>query len=257
MTNYGGNDYEGDYGGGAYGTTTAATAVFTPAGSPVIWLDAFDVNAGAAQPANLDPVTTWKNKGSLGATGDVTQTEPTFRPTFYTSRINTHPAILFDVASVALNGSTSPVALQAARHIFVVCTVPATIGTALYTPRASVTGAYCVRLGNSSAVIETNNVDTNNALDGAPPATGTHVIYEMSFSGVTTASPVVTINGVAQPVSNGVGTGVGPETGVTGYQVGFNFGEAIGDVLSYAGVQTAPVVTANRTGLATKYGITL
>jgi hypothetical protein len=54
-----------------------------PPGAPVLWFDAQDINLlGNVGVADNDPIGTWKNKGSFGASGDVVQGTAANRPLF-------------------------------------------------------------------------------------------------------------------------------------------------------------------------------
>lgn len=226
----------------------------------VAWYDGFDINLLAnAGIADNDPIGTWKNKGTLGASIDVVQATGGSKPLFKLSRINAHPAVLFDaVDDSLLSASASPLAADVARHIFIVVEVPAvqTPGVAgLWLPRNG--QGYCITAGADSTRIETNNngggVDTTNVL-GAAPTAGNRII-EVSFDGVTTNKPIVKINGVLQTVTNSSGTGVGNEVAVPNLYFGHKCGAAIGDALCYDGVQSAGNAADTYAYLAAKWGI--
>lgn len=225
------------------------------AGLP-LWLDGFDIDLTSNSSfANNDPIGTWKNKGSQGATNDPVQAVGAVKPTFKTSGINGHPAALF-TATKYLAGPLSAVASSAARHVFAVVDIPATPLGFFYIPGASAAGSYGLCLGGDSIQIESDTVTTNNFIPAAP-ATGLAIV-EYSFDGVTTNNPTFVISGVSKVVTNGVGTGVGTETALAGTIIGntsSSFVGYIGEILSYNAVQSAGNVTAARAYLSAKWGI--
>ncbi len=71
--------------------TAAGGGEWTPALlSPMTWFDAASIGVG-----NGNPIGTWSNQGTLGASGDATATG-TARPTLSSTGINGGPAVLFD-----------------------------------------------------------------------------------------------------------------------------------------------------------------
>lgn len=216
----------------------------------VFWVDPFDINLlGNAGIANNDPIGTWKNKGTSGASGDWLQAGGAFKPLFQASGINGHPSILSATGKV-MASSVSPVASEAARHIFVVTIIPATTTGNIYRSRSAGTESYDLFVQADIAKVESNNTTTNNFIPAAPPAG--FAIIEMSFDGVNTNNPTYVINGVSQVVTNGVGVGVGAEGGAAGNGTG-DYQGLIGDILVYSGVQSAAVVAANRACLLAKW----
>lgn len=83
-----------------------------PPGAPQFWFDAQDINLlGNAGIANLDPIGTWKNKGSLGASGDIVQGVAGQRPKFSlvasAPKINSLSAVRFTAAGSTFLTSAS------------------------------------------------------------------------------------------------------------------------------------------------------
>ena len=63
---------------------------------PVLWLDGSDVNGDGSSVSNGASISTWKNKGSLGATGDVSAPTTDQQPTYDSSGLSGSPGVRFD-----------------------------------------------------------------------------------------------------------------------------------------------------------------
>ncbi len=234
-----------------YGTDPGTPT--TPGGSPIVWLDGTDTNlTGNSGIADGGVVTTWKNKGSGGATYDVAQATAANKPVLRTSRINSKACVVYDTTDFMRCATGNPNAASAARHLFFVATMPASGGRYIWLSNEAV--GYGIVFVNSSTLIE-DTFNGNSAKIAATQPTGTNCIVEMTFSGVTTALPTCRINGVAQVVSQNAGTGVGAETDTGSYYAGYQFNEAIGEIINYTSVQSAGVAATTRAFLAAKWNL--
>ena len=221
-----------------------------------LWLDGFDADLldNDTLESHL-PVSSWKNKGSLGSAGDVSQATVGSKPYYLPLGINGHPAIQSTTSS-SLSGTASAVAAQAARHVFLVTTIEAVRAGYVYIPRQSPTDSYALfGLGADSPYLESNNDNAITALSASPTA-GVAII-EYAIDGTPTHLPRVRINGVEQTVINTVGTGLGTETGSAGTSIGFGTTSTTGEVLVYSGLQTWDTVQSNYEYLSEKWDITV
>lgn len=227
----------------------AATA---PGGSPVLWFDGSDINLTSNSGMNDgDPIGTWKNKGSGGATYDVTQAVAGSKPLYRVNKINGKSGVVYDNVDDTLKCSTGcPFTASSARHLFFVARSP-TFSTYLCSWQEGT--YYSTMIGNTSPKIHEHPTATN--LIGAAIASGTDVIVEVVYDGVTTNLVTCRVNGVAQTVTQGSGTGVGAEVFAGVFYIGFRFAEVICDAICYSGVQDAGTAAATRAYLTSKYGI--
>jgi len=231
----------------------SATAATAPGGSPNVWLDGTDVNLTSNSGiSDGDPLTTWKNKGSGGATYDVTQATGANKPVVRLSRINSKACVVYDTTDYLRCATGNPNAASAARHMFFVATLPASGARYLWLSNEAI--GYTLPFSNSSVKFE-DTFNGNSAKIAAMPATGTNMIVEITFDGTTTHLPTCRINGVDQVVTQNAGTGVGAETDTGSYYAGYQFNEAIGEIINYVGIQTAGVVADTRSYLAAKWGL--
>lgn len=218
------------------------------------WLDGFNLDGQLTANASLAddfPVVLAKNKGTSGATLDLAQSTAGAKPIFVNGRnpagINGHPALLF-AAAKSMAATASMVALQAARHIFVVSKILAARTGYYFVPRSTPVGAYALfGLGADSNIVEWNSINSITTV-GAAPAAG-FAIIEYSFDGVTSNVMTMVINGVAQVVTNPPGT----ENATAGMLVGQGFPGPIGEILGYNAVQTLSVVADARSYLLEKW----
>lgn len=63
---------------------------------PYLWLDGSDINADGTPVSDGASIVTWKNKGSLGSTGDVSAPTPDQQPRYDVTGLNGVPGVRFD-----------------------------------------------------------------------------------------------------------------------------------------------------------------
>lgn len=232
---------------GGFGVTVPTA----PGGTPIVWFDASNINLlNNVGIADGDPVGTWKNAASSGATYDPTATSFT-RPTYRVARIGGKSAVVYNTVNNLHCTTGNPFVANSARHMWFVLTVPATTQGVWFCNEGV---GYAVYVGNSSVKFEDNLGGTANRI-AAAPATGLDAIYEVTFDGVTTNRPTCRINGVDQVVTQQSGTGVGTETNTNTFYLAYQYNQQIAEVIGYTAVQSAAVVAENRAYLTGKYGI--
>ena len=113
----------GAYGDGSYSATVAPTDI-TWTRTPDIWYSANDVNllfnVGVA---DSDPMATWKNKGTTGATWDITQStggnKPLFKLHSDAVKMGGKPAIRFDGVDDYMTSAVGSIQAQPATWVIV------------------------------------------------------------------------------------------------------------------------------------------
>lgn len=228
----------------------APTATVTLPTGAIVDLNALSATS-VGTPANLDPITTWNNDGTGGASYSPTQSNGTLKPTYYASRaaLNNHPGLLFD-GNDYLRATANPIAANAARHMFFVCEIPATLSGGLIIEFNEAVG-YFVQCAADTVVMVNNGGGTSSKIASAP--TAGFAIIDVSMDGTTTHLPTIKINGVAQTVSQNTGTGVGTETDTASYYIGYHYGAAIGRILIYPSVLSAGDAANAYTVLSTEW----
>ena len=194
-------------------------------------------------------VSQWDDQSGNG--NHVTQGTVGLRPAFVASALGGLPGVLSAVTK-SLNSTTEPIAASAARTIFIVLKPGSTTSTYPYSCRS--TTGYSLTFGTSLATIETNNTSTNSFIPSAPTG-GVSYIFETSFDGVQTNLMTARLNGASQLVTNGVGVGVGAESGADLLSVVNGFDAPVSEILVYNVVLNSGNATMVRRDLGGRYGI--
>jgi hypothetical protein len=149
--------------------------------------------------------------------------------------------------------ASSVLAQNAARAYYFVV-VAGTSVAPFYAPRSG--NGWCplwaVQAGPS--FVESNQTDTNNTIVAATTAAAAHYV-KMSFDGVTTNKPIMTIDGVAQTLTNNVGSGVGSEGATNSEVLVSGAVSTLGTLLVYSGVPSAADDAAIQSYLKARYGL--